>query len=65
MIDTGFNINKAMTKPGSISSFLVSNLDQTNGALTTYTFELESAVEMVPGDLLFFTFPQETRLKDS
>lgn len=58
-IDTGFNVNTAMTVAGAIPKFQVGNLNQTNGATTTYTFQLDSIVPMMPGDLLFFTFPQE------
>jgi hypothetical protein len=58
-IDTGFNVNTAMTVAGAITKFQVGNLNQTNGAITTYTFHLDSIVPMMSGDLLFFTFPQE------
>ena len=64
-IDTGFNVNTAMTIAGSITTFQVTNLNQTNGATTTYMFKLESEVVMMPGDQLFFTFPKEITLKDS
>lgn len=49
-IDSGFNVNTAMTVAGAITSFKVESLNKTNGATTTYLFQLESVVAMMPGD---------------
>lgn len=58
-------MNTAMTVAGAITSFKVESLNKTNGATTTYLFQLESVVAMMPEDQLFFTFPKENTLRES
>ena len=64
-IDAGFDISTAIKDPAPIGNFDVQPESPINGEENTYTFFLTTRVEIIDGDVLEFTFPDQVSLPDN
>jgi len=59
VIDIGFNKNVATSTAGDITFEPIGRESDVNGDINTYTFELTTAIPMLPTDVLKFTVPDQ------
>jgi hypothetical protein len=58
-IDQGFKVSTQMTQANLIQIMSVTSDSQVNGALSNYTFSINTPFPLMQGDVITYTFPND------